>query len=135
MKIAYLHYHLKPGGVTTVIRQQIRAIKDDCEILIITGEKPQTDLGVKTIIIPEIAYDQPRLEHPLPEISAKKIIRAISDYWPSGCDLLHVHNPLLAKNRHFLKILKIFSENNIRLFLQIHDFAEDGRPWVYYTDE
>jgi glycosyltransferase involved in cell wall biosynthesis len=135
MKIAFLHYHLKPGGVSTVIKQQIQSVQDDCDILVITGEKPQEDLGVKTVIIPEIAYDQPDIEHPTPEISAKKIIQAISDYWPSGCDLLHVHNPLLAKNRQFLKNLKYLAENNVRLFLQIHDFAEDGRPWVYYTDE
>ncbi|MDA3894605.1 MAG: hypothetical protein PF482_00505 [Desulfobacteraceae bacterium] len=135
MKIAFLHYHLKPGGVTTVIRQQIRALKDNCEILIITGEKPQAELGVKTIVIPEIAYDQPGIEQPLPEISGKKIIKAISDHWPSGCDVLHVHNPLLSKNQQLLKILKILSRNNVRLLLQIHDFAEDGRPWVYDADE
>ena len=29
----------------------------------------------------------------------------------------------------------MLSAKNIRLFLQIHDFAEDGRPWVYYADE
>ncbi|MDA3896004.1 MAG: hypothetical protein PF482_07655, partial [Desulfobacteraceae bacterium] len=87
MKIVFLHYHLKPGGVTTVIRQQIRALKDNCEILIITGEKPQVELGVKTIVIPEIAYDQPGIEQPLPEISGKTILTAISDHWPSGCDV------------------------------------------------
>jgi len=27
MKIAFAHYHLKTGGVTTVLRQQIEAIK------------------------------------------------------------------------------------------------------------
>jgi len=95
MKIAFLHYHLKPGGVTTVIRQQILAIQNDCEILIITGEKPLTDWGVKTIVIPNIAYDQPEIDSPAPEISAEKISRAITDYWPSGCDVPHVHNPLL----------------------------------------
>jgi len=135
MKIVFLHYHLKPGGVTTVIRQQILALKEDCEILIITGEKPQNDWGVKTIIIPDIAYDQPGIEHPPAGLSAQKIVRAISGYWPSGCDVLHVHNPLLCKNQRFLQTLKALSDNNVKLLLQIHDFAEDGRPWVYYTDD
>ncbi|MDY6895211.1 MAG: hypothetical protein SVO01_07350 [Thermotogota bacterium] len=34
MKIAVLHYHLRPGGVTTVIRQQIEATADKNEFLI-----------------------------------------------------------------------------------------------------
>jgi len=135
MKIAFLHYHFQPGGVTTVIKQQIHAVKDVCEILVITGEKPKEDLGVTTITLPEIAYDLPGTDSQPPAISAQKIIRTISDFWSDGCDLLHVHNPLLAKNRHFLKILSALSENNIRLFLQIHDFAEDGRLRVYYKDE
>ena len=37
MKIAFLHYHLQPCGVTTVINQQIDALKDSCETLIIAG--------------------------------------------------------------------------------------------------
>ena len=37
MKIAFLHYHLKTGGVTTVIRQQIEAIQKDCETLAISS--------------------------------------------------------------------------------------------------
>ncbi|MBC2716241.1 MAG: glycosyltransferase family 4 protein [Desulfobacteraceae bacterium] len=135
MKIAFLHYHLKPGGVTTVIKQQINAVKDDGEILVITGEPPPDHFPFKTILIPEIGYDQPHKKCPEPEKIAQKIINAISDHWKSGCDVLHVHNPLLAKNRILLKILSALSESNIRLFLQIHDFAEDGRPWVYYANE
>ena len=135
MKIAFLHYHLKPGGVTTVIKQQMHAVKDDCEILMITGEKPENDVAFKTIVIPEIAYDQPGANQPPPEETAKKIIIEIADHWPSGCDILHVHNPLLAKNRQFLKILSALKDKDIRLFLQVHDFSEDGRPWIYYTNE
>jgi len=134
MKIAFLHYHLKPGGVTTVIKQQMQAVQNDCEIMMITGEKPENDVAFKTIVIPEIAYDQPGANQPPPEDTARKIINKIADYWPSGCDILHVHNPLLAKNRQFLKILSALKDNHIRLFLQVHDFAEDGRPWIYYTN-
>ncbi|MCD6585501.1 MAG: hypothetical protein J7K96_07055, partial [Desulfobacteraceae bacterium] len=135
MKIAFFHYHLKPGGVTTVIKQQMHAVKDDCEILMITGEAPDKNFPFKTIVIPEIAYDQPGANQPPPEETAKKIINEIADHWPSGCDILHIHNPLLAKNRRFLKILSALKDNHIRLFLQVHDFAEDGRPWIYYTNE
>ncbi len=33
MKIAFVHYHLKTGGVTTVIKQQIQSIQPTCEVL------------------------------------------------------------------------------------------------------
>ena len=135
MKIAFLHYHLKPGGVTTVIEQQINALKDECEMLVLTGEAPEKHLSEKTIVVPEIGYDQPALTRTAPELTARKILHAINAYWPSGCDILHVHNPLLAKNKNFLKILSKLQDNNLRLLLQIHDFAEDGRSGVYYTDE
>ncbi|MGB5984142.1 MAG: hypothetical protein WBG37_02475, partial [Desulfobacterales bacterium] len=57
------------------------------------------------------------------------------DRWPRGCDLLHVHNPTLAKNRDFLGVLKILQQQGVRLFLQIHDFAEDGRPRHYFEED
>ena len=134
MKIAYLHYHLKPGGVTTVIRQQIDAVKDFCEILVITGSPPTDVFPAETIVIPGVGYSQPDSDLPPPEKIAQAIINAIHDRWETGCDLLHVHNPLLAKNKNFLKILSVLRGKNIRLFLQVHDFAEDGRPWSYYTE-
>ena len=30
MKIAFMHYHLKTGGVTTVIKQQLEALDQHC---------------------------------------------------------------------------------------------------------
>ncbi|RLC33155.1 MAG: hypothetical protein DRH32_01805, partial [Deltaproteobacteria bacterium] len=44
-------------------------------------------------------------------------------------------NPTMAKNRNFLKILKTLQSSGITLFLQIHDFAEDGRPQAYFHNE
>ncbi|MFH2004632.1 MAG: hypothetical protein ABIK27_07860, partial [Bacteroidota bacterium] len=44
-------------------------------------------------------------------------------------------NATLAKNKNLLKILKLLQQQNIKLFLQIHDFAEDGRPSAYFEDE
>jgi len=70
-----------------------------------------------------------------PENVAEMVCRAIYAKWKQGCDLVHVHNPTLAKNIHFLKILKALQKNNLKLLLQIHDFAEDGRPQVYFQDE
>jgi hypothetical protein len=48
--------------------------------------------------------------------------------------VLHVHNPTLAKNQYLLSILKKLQQNGLNLLLQIHDFAEDGRPLAYFHE-
>ncbi len=132
--VAILHYHLKPGGVTTVISQQVNALKDDCNLLLLTGEAPREAFPVQTRVIPGIGYDRPGATPQDPRVTALQIIDAIQAVFPDGVDVLHVHNPLLAKNRQMLDILSILSDSGIPLFLQIHDFAEDGRPDVYFRD-
>ncbi len=136
MKIALAHYHLKTGGVTTVLRQQIEAIKNDCEILVLTGELPDSPFPADIKHIPGLAYyGRSSKKVFTPKEVAESIIKAIHSKWKQGCDILHVHNPLLAKNKNFLKILQELRKRKIRLFLQIHDFAEDGRPLSYFDED
>jgi hypothetical protein len=33
-------YHLKTGGVITVLKQQVEAVRDKCEVLALSGEPP-----------------------------------------------------------------------------------------------
>jgi hypothetical protein len=135
MKIAFIHYHLRTGGVTTVLRQQVEALRDTCDILVLTGSPPESSFICDTVYIPGLGYDTQGQNRSNPEDIAAAIIRTIHLKWKSGCDLVHVHNPTLAKNRDFLKILKALQNKKIKLFLQIHDFAEDGRPLVYYSED
>ncbi|MFC1516380.1 hypothetical protein ACFL7E_06430 [Thermodesulfobacteriota bacterium] len=135
MKIAFIHYHLKTGGVTTVLRQQIEAVRDAGEALVLTGESPEQPFHADTVCIRGLGYDHTFDRSLDPEEVAESVIRAITTKWKGGCDLLHVHNPLLKKNSNLLKILKILQKKNIILFLQVHDFAEDGRPQSYFSDE
>ncbi len=135
MKIAYMHFHLKTGGVTTVIRQQVEALKGVNDTLVLTGLLPETGFPCETVTIPGLGYDTETERQPGPEQTAEAVIMAIQKQWENGCDILHVHNPTLAKNRHYLNILKILKDRGVRLFLQIHDFAEDGRPRVYFKDD
>jgi len=136
MKIAVLHYHLKPGGVTTVIDRQVAALENDLDFLVISGQAPDRPLAVKTEVVTDIGYDRP--DTPActdPAAGADRILAAIGRHWPNGCDLIHVHNPLLAKNRHFLKILSALEARGARLLLHVHDFAEDGRPGAWFADD
>lgn len=134
MKIAFLHYHLKTGGVCTVLRHQIRALQDDCRLLVLSGEPPPADFPAEVKVVPGIGYDRKGRKPPDPGALADAVDAAIREVWPGGCDVLHIHNPLLAKNTAFLKMIGHLGAR-CRLFLQIHDFAEDGRPSVYFRDE
>lgn len=134
MKIAYLHYHLKTGGVTTVLKQQLAALARQTEPLVITGQLPSPPLEAETVHIPEVGYSDDFAGSVKPMRAARKILNAISAKFNGPCDLLHVHNPTLAKNRHLLAILKLLQQEGLNLLLQIHDFAEDGRPLAYFSD-
>ena len=135
MKIVFIHYHLKTGGVTTVIKQQIDSIKHDCRILVLSGEPAENRFPADVIHIPGLGYTREQDDSYDPKTVAESIQNAITRRWPDGCDLIHVHNPTLAKNINFLRILKTLQKQNPKLFLQIHDFAEDGRPAAYFEDE
>lgn len=135
MKIAFLHYHLKTGGVTTVLRQQAEVVQEIGDALVLTGEMPDRPFPVEAVHVPGLGYDGSVDGAFSAEAVAASVLRAIFLKWKDGCDVLHMHNPTLAKNSNFLNILDILKNNNIRLFLQIHDFAEDGRPLAYFRDE
>ena len=135
MKIVFIHYHLKTGGVTTVLKQQVEAIVNTCEVLVLSGTPSNSSFPCDSVVIPGLGYDKPDGTGIKPEQVAESIVKAIRSKWKSGCDLVHVHNPTLAKNKNFLNILNILKNKKIKLFLQIHDFAEDGRPLAYYPDD
>jgi hypothetical protein len=40
MKVAFIHYHLKPGGVTTVLRHQLEVLSEGGEGLVLSGIPP-----------------------------------------------------------------------------------------------
>lgn len=114
-----------------MIRQQVEAVAHECEVLVVTGESSPSFSEMDTRVVPALGYDKPGVTDRNPERTADLILQAIRERWPHGCDVIHVHNPTLAKNRLFLKILQCLQARGQKLFLQIHDFAEDGRPHVY----
>ena len=57
MKIAFIHYHLKTGGVTTVLKQQVEAIREECEVLVLSGELPGESFPADSVYIPGLGYD------------------------------------------------------------------------------
>lgn len=137
MKIAFLHYHLIPGGVTRVIQQQTGICEQmGWQYCILAGENP---LNLpNTVIIPELHYDIHRSRSSSGSPSAIYLADTIENstaefFQDTDHDdlIIHVHNATLAKNSDLLPALQILQKRQYRLFLQLHDFAEDGRPAVY----
>lgn len=133
MKIALIHFHLKTGGVTSVIRDQVRTLQESgFDFMVLTGDSGDNPVPAKTIRIPELAYDRDVPGTPEPQAIADDILSAVYRHWPQGADIIHVHNPTLAKNRLLQAVLKQLQVNGQRLLCQIHDFAEDGRPDAFF---
>lgn len=133
MRIVFIHYHLKTGGVTSVIRQQAAVLQGaGCQTLVLCGQPPPPDVHLPCSVIPGLAYDGVRN----PDLAAWEVAAdihgAIQAHWPRGADLVHVHNPTLAKNRLLQDILTLLQERGYNLLCQIHDFAEDGRPDAFF---
>ncbi|GHV18002.1 hypothetical protein FACS189493_6700 [Spirochaetia bacterium] len=147
MRIALVHYHLRRGGVTSVVYHQAAALAEAGEeVLIITGEAPQSvDLpvavqGIPLALVEGLGYDRARVPGDGRETAsvaadalklADALDAAVKTRWPGGADILHVHNPLIQKNAALLPALNILNKRGVTLLLQNHDLAEDFRPDVY----
>jgi len=135
MRVAILHFHLHTGGVTTVIRHQVEALAPRHRVVLLTGERPAQPWPVPVEVIPGVAYDdRPGAGAPA-AATVKAILDAVARRLSGACDLLHVHNPTLAKNRRLLEVLRGLQAAGLPLFLQVHDLAEDGRPGAYCAAE
>ncbi len=144
-KVAIVHYHLDPGGVTKVIFTQLAALEAGLdegriEVLLVYGREQATGpawlagpfrhLSVRSARLPELDYDygHPARSAGLPQ----KLQQLLADYGfgPHQC-LLHIHNHSLGKNLHMSAAIRRLAQAGYRLLLHIHDFAEDYRPANY----
>lgn len=114
--IASIHYHLRPGGVTEVIRHHHRILRAaGVPHTIHCGENP-SDLDA--IVDPSLNYQL--LDSPSPTVAFQPS--------PFPAALLHFHNPCLGKNPALSAALPDLARRGHALLLHHHDLAEDGRP-------
>jgi len=55
VKIVFMHYHAKRGGITRVIQQQMEALRDDAECLFLAGDAGDGDTRPEPGVIPGLA--------------------------------------------------------------------------------
>lgn len=142
VRVVLMHYHLRRGGVTSVLLNQAKMLADaGHDILIISGESTSDDrLIFPHAVEEELQYGRYRTKEmgTKQEVSdriACNIMKAMNDHWGKSADIVHVHNPLIQKNDALVSALKQLQREGIRFLLQNHDLAEDFRPDVYISDE
>ena len=119
MRIAIVHYHLRPGGVTRVIDSARAALGDSFRLAVLAGDTlPALDYApAPPSIEPGALADQL-------EAAARAALGGTPDLW-------HIHNHSLGRNPAATAAFAALARRGHRLVLHIHDFAEDGRPANY----
>ena len=138
--LSVVHYHLLPGGVTSVIRDGLLAILEHRpdllrSIRLITGRpegldtlrcslhkaaaKAGADTVVRSMVDPSLDYDTQGPNSPNEWIFTSN----------NGPDSIWwIHNHHLGKNLSFTQsLLNRATQGDLRVLLQIHDFPECGR--------
>ncbi len=131
MRLAIVHYHLKKGGVTKVIATALEALGNDFgEVVVFSSSMPEEPLPCRCVIVPELAYDIVSSPEKVNVLHAC-LMDAALDAFGAMPDLWHVHNHCLGKNVNFPAAFRRILDKGACALLQIHDFAEDGRPANY----
>ncbi|MBU0955921.1 MAG: hypothetical protein KKI09_10875 [Spirochaetes bacterium] len=142
MTVLVLHYHLKPGGVGTVIRRQMAVLRlRGIRSLVLLGEAPAADPGFPYQVEKALSYDAPAESGPTGGgggAAADGRVSAIAEAIRRNCagldgrdTLIHAHNANIRKNSALLPAVRLLVQEGYRFLLQVHDVAEDWRPDVY----
>ncbi len=130
MRVFIIHHHLHPGGVTSVIKSQVSALKQQGynNITVLTGNNANAPESLSEMVelqtlalldyLPDEAVDHQALYG--------DILRDFHQRFKKD-DLLHFHNLNLGKNPVYSLAVHQMAEEGFHIFNHIHDFAED-RP-------
>ena len=135
MKVAIVHYHLKKGGVTRVIENTVRSLNESgVESLVICGEVPDWSAFPfhNVAVVPGMVYSE-TFHSSKSRVLKASLEETCRNHWGSLPDIWHFHNHSLAKNLQYPVAIAAMAREGQKLLLQIHDFAEDGRPANYHN--
>ena len=134
------HYHLLPGGVTTVIRDGLRALLAHATLFPDLRRITVVTAGPADGVLPRadaVAAGAPQVTHERLEAVGYDTAPATAVEQRQLADLLRqrygdgvwwVHNHHLAKNTRFTGAVLAAAAAGQPMLLQIHDFPECARP-------
>jgi len=128
LRVAVLHYHLRGGGVTNVIKHMYSSLpEDDVRFGVLTGEKPPIDFEMPHATIAGLSYgkDTPNIRV---EDAKLSILEKAKQLLGGAVDILHVHNYSLGKNAVYSEAILQLAEEGFPIVMHLHDFCEDYRP-------
>jgi len=134
LRLAIVHYHLRRGGVASVIARAAAALDERAvRLIVLSGEAPgdACPFASRVRVVEGLAYNDAggggKGEKPL----ADRMEEAAGDALGGPPDVWHVHNHALGKNPALTRAVRCLADRGRALLLHIHDFAEDGRPANY----
>ena len=138
--INIIHYHLLPGGVTSVIRSQIKSLKQygNFHIRLITGQCPDPGYyekeGVELLQneVLDYLFDE---DHSSDDLT--KLYQRISDFLHENIDrneIIHFHNLNLGKNPVLTYVIYEMASEGYSVVNHAHDFAEDRPDRMRFLD-
>lgn len=131
MRIAVVHYHLRTGGVTRVIRHAAQSLRGlDTSLVVLSGSPPPESVPFEVRVVPGLRYEAERPDLSPGDLAAE--LSAVANDALGGLpDVWHFHNHSLGKNLLVPGCVLALAQAGHHLLLQIHDFPEDGRPGNY----
>ncbi len=137
LNVAIVHYHMRTGGVRSVIDNTLLSLEGSgVNLAVIAGEDADSENAPKLPcrtplgIVEGLKYGNDLcagsgtdLTKEL-QLAARRLLGAAPDLW-------HFHNHCLGKNPALPPAVRKIAEDGAPVLLQIHDFAEDGRPGLY----
>jgi len=137
MRIAFVHYHAKPGGVTRVMENALAALIDcvpNMKAVLLCGEEPSDYKLLPCKVVNGLGYAT-REERIEPNTLADRMQASAREFFGQEPDVWHIHNHSLGKNPAMADAVIELAKRGCKLVLQVHDFAEDGRPQNYRLRE
>jgi hypothetical protein len=131
LQLYVFHYHLLPGGVTTVIRDGVHALRAHRDLLPgltqVTVVAAGTEHGglaapVGRRRLDAVGYD----DAPATAAAQRKLADLLRSRFGDGVWWIHNHH--LAKNTNFTGAVLLAAAAGQPMVLQIHDFPENARP-------
>ena len=144
MIVVILHCHYERGGVTQVVENHVRALRETGQferIVLASGERKsglseETLQTVEWIPLDGFDYDCDELTDADLASRQRRMLNELRTQFADhdlGVEdtLLHWHNHSLGKNTAAPGVIRSLADEGWSILLQVHDFAEDNRPQNY----